>query len=254
MTRGSRALISFAPAPVIVMALWLLVAGCATPSTLPDVLTPVEMVHQGVVSGSFAFEEAGDMTFPVEQSFHLKDLRTQKIIYLPVKRTKDTNRYFVGQECWGVPFARALVPGSYAFVGWSGEKIAMNGNRVRMSMDFNFPFEVSAGHLVYVGEMKLKMNPTVVTQASFWNTQTSNTVNVKFSNESRRDLRLLRTLYPTIDWDKAKVDLSQWDVANPRVKRIDAAPEWARGTSMESLMKVVAPVTVKVPEDQAPQD
>lgn len=255
MTSNSKSQLPVDLVRVISMILLLAATGCATTSTLPEVLTPVELVHQGVVSGSIAFveKESGPFSsaWSSDQVIRLKDLRTQKVQPLPIVRTKDTNRYFVGNGCWGVPFAQALAPGRYSFVGWNRSQ-SVPGGTMHMSADFDFPFEVTAGQLLYLGEIKIGINPTEVVQASFWNTKTSDSINLECSDHSRRDLRMLKTLYPTVDWDKAKVDLSLWRDA-PQTTTILAAPEWARGTSYEPMMKWLSPVKERVPVDQASQ-
>lgn len=230
-----------------ILGLWLAFnLGCQTTKVISRPVAASDLQTRGIVCGSFPNRQG-------EAGLTVCNVDTGEV-HLVSSRSPQSNLFSKKPEdSEPDPFLLALPPGRYEFCGARTRKADW--------CEFEAPFELAAGQIVYVGEMRLDVkkriqSPTdpVHMRGAFGGVMsTVELVNVSYSNLTRdknkpqvasvdamaRDIQILRGRHPEIAWQQAENRisiLSDLEVRTPFVSK-KARENYQRRTEQQKADK-----------------
>lgn len=208
-------------AQVVLGLLLAFSSGCQTTKTIARPIAASDMQTHGVICGSFP-NRRGD------EGFTIRNLETGQV-HAVLSQLPKSGFSKNPEDDQPDPFLLALPPGKY--------EIFRAHTRKMDWCEFEAPFDLAAGQILYVGEVKLdvklRLQAPAHTQGLLGGAlSTIELVNVTYSNATRdkdqpqvaaidemaRDLRILHERHPEIMWQQAQNRVSIWDnlqVENP---------------------------------------
>lgn len=197
----------------------LLVSGCATNSLTPQPVTLSDLNDgRGILVGSFS-RDANEQQY-YSQTFRFKNTSTGELFDIVSQPTFNlfsgkTPDDFQTSESRGGIFIFSLPPGEYAFYNFRLYQSDGYANKNWWSaQDYSIPFEVHAGVVNYVGEIKLI--PSFGT--NFFGMRVHSGGYWEISDQKERDAGLISSKHPFISMEDAvNVIPSRKEVFTPLV-------------------------------------
>ncbi len=198
-------------------------AGCAATDVQPETITPVELAYDGLLVGSFGFDNGGSTHVPVGVQYVLlfrsQDRDDTYRVTLDGKHTARNS--FVEGTATGIPFAFVLPPGDYEFTGWMKEQETTthipqgNGFMVVTTVatawaSCSYPIQIRQGGIHYVGEVLVRPQ---IKESRFLGLPVRTEVDgpvASISDRWSRDLASFQEMYPTIRWEETTPELAIW--------------------------------------------
>ena len=200
-------------------------SGCAATDVQPETITPVELAYDGLLVGSFGFDNGGSTYLPVGVQYVLffRSCDQDKTYRVALDGVKTARNKFVEGTATGIPFAFVVPPGDYEFTGWMREEEVQttisqgNGKYVviknvsRAWASCSYPIQVRQGGIHYVGEVLVRPQ---MKESRFPGLPVRTEVDgpvASISDRWSRDLASFQEMYPTVRWEATTSELAIWN-------------------------------------------